>query len=54
MRVPREAAHKVLGPLISEVVKQEKRVQLGRVLKAKCTMKMNASALHCRNGLTGF
>jgi len=48
VRMPREARQIILGNVVAEIVQQEKRVEIGRVVKAKRTAQVNTRAFDGR------
>ncbi len=54
MRVPREPRHVVPRPVPPEIVEEQERVGLRRVLKAEGAVQMHASPFDMRFGAAGF
>ena len=54
MGMPGKTAEEILGAFIAEIVEQQERVQLGRVLKPEGTVQFDPGALHGGLGVAGF
>ena len=54
MGMPRKAVAVEHGVVVAEIIEQQERVQLGRVLEAKGAVQMHACPLHRGFGAAGF
>src|SRR5262245_56739236 len=54
MRMPRKAGDVILGTLITKIIEEQERIEVGRVTKAEGALQLHARALQRRLGLNDF